>query len=256
MHIPTDILLHIFTYIPNSTFDLSRVCKLFKQILDNRVCNDILIIQNDPLLLIKYLNNVSFDKNILIITKIYSINCLNILVYNIDLAHNKDKFDGVFLHELTIQFCIINDHNMVYLKKIIFHTVHAILSTTSNYEVMSQYINPVLKVSLLNKSFHIANYIIKSFFIRAYVNNKKYYDQEKVNNFVHSIVLQSTRKFVNHDEITIIFSYLLDNNLISDMRLKEIILNSQRVFSFSVKNKENFDELLYILDNIPCIGVV
>lgn len=57
MNIPNETWLQIFTFIPNDTFIIGKVCKQFLTILNNRKCNNINIIQNDSHLLAKYLLN-------------------------------------------------------------------------------------------------------------------------------------------------------------------------------------------------------
>jgi len=99
MNFPTEILLNIFVFIPNDTFNISRVCKLFRKIIDNRCVNDLyysgnstypieLVIINDSYLLPKcFLPGDNYEPAIVYEDSFYwihtkylsSSNCLNFI---------------------------------------------------------------------------------------------------------------------------------------------------------------------------------
>ena len=99
MNLPTEILLNIFVFIPNDTFNISRVCKFFKKIINNRTIDDLyyegnstypieLVIINDSYLLSKCFSPntdyapaiVYYDDFYYVHTKyLSSSNCLNFI---------------------------------------------------------------------------------------------------------------------------------------------------------------------------------
>lgn len=46
INLPKELLLNIFVYVPDNTFSISRVCKYFRDILDNRNPCDLYYVKN------------------------------------------------------------------------------------------------------------------------------------------------------------------------------------------------------------------
>ena len=150
MNIPNDILLHIFTFIPSHTFYISRGCKLFKQILDERTCYNTHLIQNDSHLLVNYLLETKSIGYEFYVKTIHNYNCMVIMANNLNYITKNP-----LLHDLAKLFCKVNNVSAIkYFKNIIMR------AEREDGILTSWQITKLCGTALHNKNYAIADYLL------------------------------------------------------------------------------------------------
>lgn len=187
---PLELLIHIAFYIPNETFKLSRVCKLWvialnKKILAEKMANENIAIsekyniikslQDDSYALSMYVKKFKII-DLLDIKTINSNKCLDILtwnMYNSKLNEYKPKqkkcsncrgyhtgeYKMQFYEEILKQYCVING-TLSYVQKL-FETFIFYNNLTNAL------LDTLYSICLENKSHDIGNWI-KSYRIKSY----------------------------------------------------------------------------------------
>lgn len=280
INIPIEILPNIFKYVPERTFQLNKVCKLFSKILNDRVCDDIVVIQNDSMLLVKYLKQIKkipikcndykcgnlcsppfcaykHGNKLFEISKIYSNDCLCIIFnYVNNYTGPKSKVgnfysDNVyereeikFLQDLSFQFCVVKNPNINNFKMLFPHTLHKISKNSFAHNIMHRYIMKICAKSLVNKSYAIADYVLYKYII--FLNMLDEYSSDK---YPVSILLFIDYIIYHLDEyinnMTHIFDYLLDNDILSSLQLNHHLTRIRHIRDVEMDKFGNIMDYAY-----------
>lgn len=239
MNIPQELWIHIFSHIPKSTFVVSRVCKLFMQILDDRICDDITIIQNDTYLLIKYLRKLQKSDLRITIHDDISHDHLNIIATFVN-----DHDDTRYIYNLLRGICKTNNiYGIKYFKRLIPLTKLSMVSIIA-----------MCYICLYNSSFVMGDYLIRShLFNNNEFSAKKHWncpDKHKLYEYrsdpyqelIHlyrDIISLYLNHVLDQQNIIEILKYLLDNDMISHDELSHNVARIMCLLRFTGLNENS-----------------
>lgn len=243
--IPQELLPLIFTHASYNTFNISRVCKIFKKVLDDMHCDDANIIINNPYYLLKYpikgirpshvlhqfdVISAHFDELLTVdITKVYSHHCLNILGRAIFRYVDYVGY-GTLFGALFEQFCVTNNVSNSTILRGLIGSLPKNMSSKRNYCMNG------ITTCLHNESFVLSDFLISNLLVKNY--------DDIISNIIINVIECSIQNQTCKSDNTLrILTHLIENNMVSLFRLHSYVCDRRH----TLKGKER-EKLTLILD--------